>query len=149
MADLGLDTFDRAIQVTNRYLQEIMDELGWEDRQVAYHALRAVLFSLRDRLTPDLAANFGAQLPLLVRGIYYEGYRPSDQPEKYRTLDEWNQRVQNAFQPAGKNLAPEDASTAVFCMLNEELDRDVLEKVHAALPEGVRELWPELELQEA
>lgn len=147
MADLGLDIFDRTVHETNHSLQNIMQELNEDDRQVAYHALRAVLFSLRDRLTTELAAAFGAQLPLLVRGIYYEGYRPSDQPEKYRTLDEWNQHVHEAFQPASQDLDPEAASTAVFRMLNEELDHDVLEKVHAALPEDVRALWPELELQ--
>lgn len=149
MPDLGLNVFDRAVHTANRFLQEILDELGWDDRQAAYHALRAVLFSLRDRLTTELAAAFGAQLPLLIRGIYYEGFRPTRQPEKYRTLEEWNARVEGAFQPADQEIDSETASTAVFRMLNEELDRDVLEKVHAAMPEAVRNLWPELEMEEA
>lgn len=60
---------------------------------MAYHALRGVLFTLRDRPTPDEAAHLAAQLPLLVRGIYYEGYQPSNKPERYRDKDEWLRRV--------------------------------------------------------
>lgn len=52
--------------------------MGPPDRQMAYHALRGVLFTLRDRLTVEEAAHFASQLPLLIRGIFYEGYRSAD-----------------------------------------------------------------------
>jgi len=67
MAATGLDVFDKTLQTTNIWLDEIMDVIG-PDRQVAWHALGAVLRTLRDRLPLGLAAHLGSQLPLLVRG---------------------------------------------------------------------------------
>jgi len=71
MTATGLDVFDKTLQITNTWLDEIMSELG-PDRHFAWHALGGVLRPLRDRLPADLAAHLGAQLPLLVRGLYYD-----------------------------------------------------------------------------
>lgn len=65
MSTTGLDVFDSTIQTTNQWLNDITDELGWGDRQLAYHALRATVQALRDRVTVDMAAHLSAQLPLL------------------------------------------------------------------------------------
>ena len=59
MSATGLDVFDKTIQTTNIWLDEIMEDMG-PDRQVAWHTLGAVLRTLRDRLPPDLAAHLGA-----------------------------------------------------------------------------------------
>ena len=144
MADLGLKVLDRTVQDTNRWLRETATQLGDENaRKPAYHALRAVLFALRDRTSADLAADFSAQLPLLVRGIFYEGYRPADQPKDYRTLDEWNDEVRRELdQIAADAPAPEEATRAVFTVMSEELDWGAVRKIFSSLPEPVRTLWP-------
>jgi uncharacterized protein (DUF2267 family) len=84
MSATGLDVFDRTLQATNIWLDDIMQELGWSDRHRAYHALRAVLHALRDRLPVDDAAHFAAQLPMLIRGLFYEGWRPAAVPVNER-----------------------------------------------------------------
>jgi uncharacterized protein (DUF2267 family) len=66
------DVFEQTLQKTNEWLTRLATELAGDDRQLAYRALRASLHALRDRLIVDEAAHLGAQLPLLVRGIYYE-----------------------------------------------------------------------------
>lgn len=143
MADLGLPIFDRTIQDTNHWLAQIGEEVDG-DRQEAYHALRAVLFALRDRVPTDLAAALGAQLPVLIRGIYYEGYDPSSTPLTYRTLDEWEDEVEAAYlHPKGGD--PEAMTTAVFRLLRDNLSEGLVEKIFTALPEDVRELWPRVE----
>ena len=73
MSQTGVTAFDSTLQTTNVWLHEIMDRMCWQDKHRAYHGLRAVLHALRDRLPVDQAAALGAQLPMLVRGFYYEG----------------------------------------------------------------------------
>ena len=65
MSTTGLDVFDKTVQTTNIWLDDIMERMG-PDRHVAWHILGAVLRVLRDRLPLDDAAHLGAQLPLLV-----------------------------------------------------------------------------------
>jgi uncharacterized protein (DUF2267 family) len=92
MADTQVAALDHTIQQTNIWLKTLAEQLHIEDRHDAYRGLRSVLHVLRDRLTPEQAVHLGAQLPLLVRGIFYDGWRiagkPSDerQPVEFATL---------------------------------------------------------------
>ena len=72
----GLDVFDKTVQESNLWLKDLMERLGTYDRHHAYSTLRAVLHGLRDRIGPESAAHLGAQLPMLLRGLYYEGWDP-------------------------------------------------------------------------
>ncbi|HET8727616.1 MAG TPA: DUF2267 domain-containing protein [Alphaproteobacteria bacterium] len=141
MSATGLDVFDKTFQTTNIWLNEIMDDLG-PDRKRAYHALRAVLHALRDRLTLDEAAHLGAQLPTLVRGIYYDQWRPHDVPVKERSQEEFLSRVAEGLQ----NIRPMDigdATHTVFKVIERHVDRGEIEQVKRMLPEDVRRLWPQ------
>lgn len=83
MSNTGLDVFDSTISKTNELFHEVELALGWQGkRQKTYDAVRAVLQTLRDRLTVEEAAQFAAQLPMLVRGFFYEGWDPSIVPVK-------------------------------------------------------------------
>jgi len=79
MAMTGLKAFDTTIEKTNIWLKEIMQEMNTEDRHRAYNALSSVLHALRDRMPVDEVVQLGAQLPMLVRGFYYEGWDPGCQ----------------------------------------------------------------------
>ncbi|MBC4016873.1 DUF2267 domain-containing protein [Siccirubricoccus deserti] len=139
MPSTGLDVFDKTLQTTNIWLDEIMAELG-PDRQVAWHALGAVLRPLRDRLPLELAAHLGAQLPLLVRGLYYDQWHPAGQPERLRTLDEFLGRVGDGLQGI-RPVNVRDATLAVFRTLARHADPGQVRKVINALPEEVRAFW--------
>ena len=84
MVDTGLRSSNATVDETNHMLAEVEHEYGWskERRNQSYAALRAVLHALRDRLTVDEAAQLAAQLPLPVRGIFYDGWDPSRPPMK-------------------------------------------------------------------
>src|SRR3982074_2193807 len=89
MADTGFSSFNTTVEKTNLILRQIEETYGWpkERRNQSYAALRAVLHALRDRLTVDEAAHLSARLPMLVRGIYYDGWDPSRVPKKMHRDD--------------------------------------------------------------
>ena len=137
MPELGLAVIDTSVQQTNRWLGAIMADMDTDDKQFAFQALRSVLTTLRDRLPIDVAANLGAQLPLLVRGVYYDGYVPTDTPTTYRRAEDWHAAVA----AAGDNLDGtqlERASRAVLGVLEDELDAGIVAKVADSLPDEVR-----------
>lgn len=84
MADTGYSSFNTTVDKTNRVLNQIEEKCGWtkDQRNRSYAAVRAVLHAIRDRLTVDECAQFAAQLPLLLRGVFYDGWNPSSVPIK-------------------------------------------------------------------
>ena len=97
MSTTGLEVFDTTVHKTNSWLKEVMQEIHCEDRRKAYLALRATLHALRDRLTVEEVAQLGAQLPMLVRGFYYEGWDPTRKPVKLRDKEEFLARSEQKF----------------------------------------------------
>ena len=135
-----VESLERTIQKTNKWLKAIQQELGTEDRQRAYVALRATLHALRDRLIPDEALQLGAQLPTLIRGIYYEGWRMNDTPVRLRTRDEFFGVM--AVEAGGRPLDFETAAKAVFRVLADNVSPGEIEDVKRNLPDTLRGLWP-------
>ncbi len=133
--------FDETIQKTTDWLVRLEAVLGWDDRQNVYMALRSVLHALRDRLPPAEAVDLGAQLPMLIRGFYYQGWHPANKPRKYRHKGPFLKQVtQEAPWLRGPEL--ERAISAVFEVLVSELGPDgEVGQVRDALPAELRELW--------
>jgi uncharacterized protein (DUF2267 family) len=139
MSATGLDVFDRTLQTTNIWLGEIMEELG-PDRQVAWKVLSVVLHKLRDRLPVELAAHLGSQLPLLVRGVFYDQYQPAKQPSDCKTLDAFVEEVAEWLADI-RPVDPKLAVQAVFRVLSNHVPEGQLEKVRSALPSSLRAFW--------
>ncbi|MFD9224706.1 MULTISPECIES: DUF2267 domain-containing protein [unclassified Streptomyces] len=98
MVATGFSSFDTMVDKANRLLKEIEQAFGWpkERRNQSYAALRGVLHALRDRLSVDETAHFGAQLPTLIRGVYYDGWKPAETPVKMNR-EEFLARVREEF----------------------------------------------------
>jgi len=141
MSATGLEVFDKTLHTTNAWLKEMMEELG-PDRHVAWHVLGAVLRAVRDRIPMELTAHLGAELPLLVRGLFYDQWHPATAPERYRSLDEFLQRIARDLSST-RPVDPQDAARVVFTVLTRHLPAGQVEKIRHALPEEIRILWPE------
>lgn len=138
MSATGIAAFDSTLNTTNVWLHDLMTCLDWEDQQRAYHALRAVLHTLRDRLPVDQVAAFGAQLPMLVRGFYYEGWHPM-RPAKERKKEDFLAHVAAAVPGAD----PEEVSRAVFEVIAQHVTPGEVRHVKISLPGELRSLWSE------
>lgn len=139
MSATGLKVFDSTIQTTNIWLDDIMKDLKWTDRHRAYHALRAVLHTLRNRLPVDESAHLSAQLPLLVRGIYFEGWHPAAVPVKERRLDQFVAHVSEAF-ALDTEADPEQICRSVLKVLGRHVDAGAIDCLRKVLPEQILDL---------
>ena len=144
MSMTGLDVFDKTIHITNEWLNDLMYEMNWTEKHKAYSAMRVCLHTLRDRLTVDEATHLGAQLPLLIRGVYYEGWNPSAAPEKIREKEDFLSRIRESAK--GTDLEVEDAETttrAVFKLLFHRISEGEIQDIKQMIPDALREFWPE------
>lgn len=141
MSITGLEVFDSTVHQTNVWLKAIMGRLSTEDRHRAYLALRTTLHGLRDRLQPEMAVHLGAQLPMLVRGFYYEDWHMAGTPTRERHKEEFLADIARTFRN-DPEVDPERVARAALATLAENIDPGQVSKVVAALPHELRELWP-------
>ena len=71
MSAVGLESIEHTVQLTHIWINDLDARLGWENKHRSYRLLRTVLQAIRDWLKVEEAAKFGAQLPELLRGVYY------------------------------------------------------------------------------
>jgi uncharacterized protein (DUF2267 family) len=139
MSATGLDVFDKTLQTTNIWLNEISERIG-PDRQLAWKVLSVVLHKLRDRLPVELSAHFGSQLPLLVRGAYYDQYEPARQPSDCDTPEQFRAEVEEWLSDT-RSIDPGEAIAAVFALLSHHVSEGQIAKIRHSLPKGIRMLW--------
>jgi uncharacterized protein (DUF2267 family) len=147
MSATGLEVFDKTLETTHIWLNEIMEDLG-PDRQVAWKVLSIVLHKLRDRLPIGLAANLGAQLPLLVRGVYYDQFEPAKLPTECNNREEFVAEVEEWLADT-RPVDPDQAVRTVFKVLSRHISQGQVEKVKEALPKSLRQSWEAAEHPEA
>lgn len=138
------DVFAPTLQKANLWLKEIMEEIGTQDPHRAHTALKSVLQTLRDRLTAEEAVDLASQLPTLIRGMFFEGWKPAGKPIKY-SKEEFINEVRGYFQNlSGINHA--EIIRAVFAVLQRNIDPGEIQHVIGTMPEEFAELWMEKEL---
>src|SRR4051794_30001271 len=125
------DAIERSVQKGRQWLHEAAAELGTDER-TAWRVLSAYLQTLRDRLTIDEAAQLAAQLPHLLRGVFYEGFDPGHHPEKIRDRDVFLARLAERAQLADIEAAAA-AAAAVTRVLRGHISAGELDDVLAQL----------------
>lgn len=134
-------TVSHTVQQTQEWLKELTINTGLADETEALSVLRAVLHQLRDRLTVDEGVQLAAQLPTLVRGIYYEGWQPRHVPNKeISSRQEFLDALTMRLLP--HRLPAEAMARSVFTLLAHHLDPGEISDVIGQLPDDIKGLWP-------
>ena len=142
MANVGYAAFSTTVEKTNQVLKAIEEAYNWpkERREQSYGALRAVLHALRDRLTVGEAKDLGAQFPMLIRGIYYEGWNPAKMPIKM-DREEFLRRVRNEF-PWEIEGSINDLVKTVIKALRPYISEGEFEDIKSNMPKDLAALLP-------
>jgi uncharacterized protein (DUF2267 family) len=142
MTTTDVEAFDTTIHKTNEWFKDLMFELNWDDRRQAYQAMRIVLQSLRDRLMVEEAVHLGAQLPLLMRGVYYEGWKPARTPDRQIDRQAFMSKIQETLSGSRDDTNPEQVVRAVFKLLYHRIADGEIEDIKQVLPPDLVDLWP-------
>lgn len=141
MSDNGLKAFDRTLETTHQFINDVSDAIKVDDKHITFIGMRAVLHALRDRLPLEEAVQLGAQFPVLLAGFYYQGWKPAATPTKERSLAAFMDKVR-------ENLPQEDYPTeietlikGVFTILSQRVSKGEIDEVINMLPEDMQTLW--------
>jgi uncharacterized protein (DUF2267 family) len=137
MTRTGVDSLDRSIDKTNAWLSDVAASFGTEDRRMAYRVTRSWLHTLRDRLPVPIAAHIAAQLPELLRGVFYEGWNPSKVPIKY-TRDEYIARFARDAQLHHTEVSR--AGRLVTSALQRHISVGAINELLGVLPADIRSM---------
>jgi uncharacterized protein (DUF2267 family) len=135
-----LPVFATTVQLSDIWVNDVAERLPPCSRHQAYEALRATLHALRDRLPMTGALGLSAQLPMLLRGAFLEGWQPDNGPSNERTVQAFADKVDSHL-PRGFPRAPNEVADAVFKVIAAHVDPSEARKIAAQLPEPLRALW--------
>lgn len=141
MTQLGV--LDTTIQKTHEWLRDIKKELGFDNDHAAYAALRATLHGLRDLIGTDQVARLGAQFPMLIRGIYYEGWNPAPIATARSSRNGFLDAVRHELRDHHELQNTERVARIVFGVIATHVTAGEIEHIVPSLPREVRALWPQ------
>jgi uncharacterized protein (DUF2267 family) len=136
----AISDLNAAVQTAEDWINNLMRRLGWQDRERVYLALLATLHALRDCLARDEAIYIGAQLPTLLRGLYYEGWHPTARPAT-KSRNAFLERIHDGVH-RDPGVDAEQVARAVFALLAARLPAAEIEDAKAATPSVLHNLWP-------
>lgn len=138
----GIGVFDATIQNSNLWFEEMMDDLDWKDKYRAYLALRVSLHTLRDMLNTRETAELGGNLPMLIRGLYYEGWTPTEKPLRRRSKSEFLGAIREYFNN-DPEVHPERVAREVFKLVIKSMSENAIDNIERILPGELQDLWSE------
>jgi uncharacterized protein (DUF2267 family) len=141
---LTIPQLRRTTQITQEWLDDLAARAPFQGEDQAYSVLRAVLHAVRDRLTAEEAAHLASHLPMLVRGFYWEGWRPALAPNDFDTADAFYGRIEDSLRvsPMGDGVDLPSATKATLEFLTDRVDAGEIRHVAQQLPPDIEALFP-------
>ena len=122
----------------NEFINLVAQELEIP-RDMAERVIRAVLHALRNRLSHEESFQLMAQLPLVLKGVFVDGWKYSRPYRRIHSLSEFLDEVRAedgklAGYDFGNNTRASKAVAAVFNALHYFVSAGEMEDVSAMLP---------------
>lgn len=136
-----IHVFERTTHEAHEWVNDLAGRTGWTNEREVLRLLRTVLTKIRDHLSANEIAQFAAQLPLILRGMFYEGWQPKLTPIKERHASEFIAAIEETIGEVSDYQGTSDIK-AVFNVINARISRGEVEDVRACLPKELRDLWP-------
>jgi uncharacterized protein (DUF2267 family) len=140
MKDQRIEAFETTLRASHEWVRDYGEKLGQTHPPLAFSCLRVALHVIRDRLPVPETAALGAQLPMLLRGAFYEGWRPGHRPPRVHTLHDLYREV-SAELADGLGAPPHDVLVAAFALLEDRITSGEIAKLRHILPQPIREMW--------
>jgi uncharacterized protein (DUF2267 family) len=138
----GIRSLDSSLQTTMEWLSEIQEELEWPDKEKVYKATKAVLQAIRDRSPFEETLHFTAELPLVMKGMMFDGYSLSGKPVKIRNIAEFFDYVQERYGSGqGNVINADEACRGVINVIADKVGEGEMKKLVANMPEDIRPLF--------
>lgn len=138
--------FSKYVQDGEQFVREIARETkDAADVAKAGRILRAVLHAFRNRLTPNESLQLIAQLPMLIKAIYVDGWRIGNEAAQMRTLGDFIEAVReeggrSTINDFVTDREVEHAIHAVFKVLKNHVSEGEIQDIVATLPAELRPL---------
>ena len=142
MTAQGLEVIDHTVQLTHEWINELRERLDWDSSRDALRLLRTTLTLIRDHLGHQEVAQLSAQLPLLIRGMFFEGWQPEHTPVHDRKSGHFMAAIEDQVGDVLRYRGVQDVST-VLRLLDSKISEGEIRDVKACLPQSIRDLWPD------
>jgi uncharacterized protein (DUF2267 family) len=136
--------FDKYAAKGNEFINRLAERLGDpENRDRAGRVLRCVLKSLRNRITIEESLQLVAQLPMAIKAVYVEGWRPHKEFIRIRTIEEFAEEVikedgLQAWRDFSGGTEALEAIEAVMKTLADYVSAGELHDVIGLMPEEIK-----------
>ncbi len=139
--------FDKFAQEGNLFLKELSQQLGHPDEQARTGIiLRAVLHTLRERITIGESFNLLAQLPMFLKAIYVDNWKYKEKPKRISTKEEFFKEVEKHQDQYGEQQfnwekSTEEIAGIVVRELGKYVSKGEFEDITAQLPNELKDIF--------
>ncbi|KTD22861.1 Uncharacterized conserved protein (DUF2267) [Legionella lansingensis] len=128
---------ESSLNLTYNWLNEFKEYGHLRDESQSYSVLRIVLHELRDHLPVDVSAHLAAQLPLVLKGLYFDGWDPSREIRRVDSFEDFIKPIRKDMTNLDVNLKESVRNCIQFII--SKIEKDLADKVMGSLPERLKD----------